>query len=418
MIRVPGWCAGKRGLLLLAMAVSIAGGCESAERDDRSGPVTLAASQVQILGTSDDLASVRDLEVLPDGSVWVFNSLEPYFLGFASDGSLISRHGTAGGGPDEFRMPAGFVAGGLHGEAWAFDYVRHAFVRVSRPDEAWTQVDLPPDAVPPGSVRGGMSLMSQTVRTARLEEEWVVPSSTGSLEDGLPAYHASLMLADLVAVDPRTGSARKLVSLADVLDDPTVGFVATDGGFPLWYRLWAVCGDHLRVHDRVGNQIRGFSLSGSEIEPLELPPVSLTEVTREEFARAVFLLRQAEVTGGVGSRLTEQDSLRVIREISRGLSGQPSELAAYLPRYVDLRCSDEGAIWIQPIDLGAGGLQGSRRWLRIGPTGGTQEVIFPPGFDALRFVGNRAWGVQRDAMDVASIAWIDLAPVVSRLEPG
>ncbi len=399
-----------RGLVHPALVISavVLGSCEPTAATDRTGPVTLAGADVQILGTSDAIASVKDLEVLPDGSVWLLNSLEPYFIGFRPDGSIAARHGEAGGGPNEFRTPVGLLAGGLNGEAWAFDYIRHAFIRISEPEEPWTQLDLPRDQVPAGSVRGGRSLMSQTVRTARLGDELVIPSSTATLQDGLPAYHSGLMLADLAAVDPRTGGVRTVVSLGDVLDDPSAGFVATDGGFPLWYRLWAVCGDHLRVHDRVRNQLRGFVPSGQEIEAIDLPPVTLTAVTSQEFARAVFPLRQAEVTGGVGSRLTEQDSLRIITEMAQRLTGEPHELAVYLPRYVDFACSDAGVMWLQPIDIAAGGLQGGSTWLRIAPDGATRRVTLPPRFDPLRFVADRIWGVQRDDFDVASIAWIDL----------
>ncbi|GMV07478.1 MAG: hypothetical protein AMXMBFR53_37530 [Gemmatimonadota bacterium] len=400
--------AGRRQALLLTLATLTLAGCAPEPEPDASGPLALAASDVSLLGTSDVIAMVRDLEVLPDGSVWILNSVEPYFVGFGADGTVLARHGTAGGGPREFRMPAGLLEGGYEGEAWAFDYVRHAFIRVSEPD-AWAQVDLPAEAIPRGSVRGGMSVMSPTVRTARLGGELVVPWTAATMEAGLPAYRSGILLADFAAVDARSGAARKVVSLREVLEDPYADFVATDGGFPLWYRLWAVCGGYLRVHDRVRNQVRGFTATGEEVAPIPLPVPTLTSVTPEEFARAVFPLRQAEVTGAVGPRLTAEDSVRLIQEMAQRLTGQPHELAAYLPRYVDLRCSDEGVMWLQPIDLDAGGLQGSRTWLRIAGDGTARQVAFPPGFDPHRFVGSRVWGVQRDELDVASVAWIDLA---------
>jgi hypothetical protein len=217
----------------------------------------------------------------------------------------------------------------------------------------------------------------------------------------------AILHADLTALDPKAGSVRSLLTLGDVLDDPSAGFVATDGGFPLWYRLWAVCGDHLRVYDRVRNQLRGFTAAGEEMRPIELPPVRLTEVTPNEFARAVFPLRQAEVTGAVGTRLTAEDSVRVLNDMARELNGEPHELAAYLPRYVDFRCASDGTMWVQPIDLRVGGLKGGAAWLRITPQGATREVRFPERFDALRFTSDRVWGVLRDELDVASVAWIE-----------
>jgi len=290
-----------------------------------------------------------------------------------------------------------------------FDFIRHAFIRVSKPGAAWAQVAIPRDEIPPGTVRGGMSLMSSTVRVARLGDEIIFPWTTETLASGVSSYHRALLRAELAALDPRTGSVRKVVALGEVLDDPSQGFVATDGGFPLWYRLWAVCGDRLRVYDRVRNMLRGFTPTGEEVEPIDLPPVRLTEVTPVEFARAVFPLRQAEATGGVGIRLPAEDSTRLVNQLAQGLEGSPQELAAYLPRYVDFRCSDDGVMWLQPIDLEAGGLQGSSAWLRISPDGGAREIRLPERFDALRFRGNRIWGVQRDELDVGSVTWVELA---------
>jgi hypothetical protein len=252
-----------------------------------------------------------------------------------------------------------------------------------------------------------MNLMSPTVRTARLGSEVIVPWTTATMELGLPAYRMAILHADLAALDPRAGTVRSFLTLGDVLDDPSADFVATDGGFPLWYRLWAVCGDHLRVYDRVRNQLRGFSAAGEEMAPIELPPVRLTEATPTEFARAVFPLQQAEVTGAVGARLTAEDSVRVLNDMARDLKGEPHELAAYLPRYVDFRCTPEGTMWIQPIDLRVGGLRGGAAWLRITAQGATREVRFPERFDALRFTSDRVWGVLRDELDVASVAWIE-----------
>lgn len=305
-------------------------------------------------------------------------------------------------------MPAGLLTGGLDGEVWTFDVVRHAFIRVSEPGEEWSQVAVPQEEIPPGTVRGAMSLVIPTVRIARLGDEVIIPWTTATPDLGWSAYRMALLRADFSALDPRTGSVREVVALGDVFEDPSTGFVATDGGFPLWYRLWAVCGDHLRIHDRVGNQLRGFTGSGREISPISLPPVRLTDVTPIEFARAVFPLRQAEVTGAVGTELTAEDSVRLLNQMAQGLDGGPAELAAYLPRYVDFRCSDDGTMWMQPIDLEIGGLKGGRAWLRIAPDGDVRDIRLPERFDALRFTRDRIWGVQRDAFDVASPAWIGL----------
>ena len=391
-----------------ALLVVFLAGCQPGDSGGDSALLTMTPSDVHLVGSSEAIAQVMDMEILPDGSIWLLNSVEPYFIGFDEEGSIIGLHGSSGGGPEEFRMPAGLLTGGLDDEAWAFDFVRNAFVRISQPDAGWSQIDLPRNEIPPGTVRGGMNILTNTVRTSRLGDELIIPWTTGTLESGVAAYHMALLRANLAALDPKAGSVRNVITLGEVLDDPSVGFVATDGGFPLWYRLWAICGEHLRVYDRVRNQLRGFTGSGEEIDPVDLPPSRLAEVTPLGFARAVFPLRQAEVTGAVGPRLTPGDSVRLLNQMAQQLEGNPEQLAAYLPRYVDFRCSEDGTMWLQPIDLEVGGLKGGPAWLRITAEGEIREVLLPARFDAFRFTRDRVWGVQRDELDIASAAWIEV----------
>jgi len=370
--------------------------------------IQVLPGDVHLLGTEESLAVIRDLEVLPDGSVWILNSLAPFFVGFDSSGEMIAVHGAEGGGPEEYRLPAGFVTGGWGGEAWVFDLGHHALIRVSKPDEDWAEIPLPRTALPPGTTRGGMDMLSPIVRTARLGDVVVLPHSTGTLESGVFSLIASILKAELVRLDPATGAVGRIVRLGETLDDPFVGFEATEGGFPLWRRLWAVCGDHLRIYDRVRNELRGFGVSGAELDPVQLPSMDLSDVTPREFAGAVFGLRQAEVTGGVANRLSPDDSIRILNSMANSVNGNPAQLAGYLPRYVDFRCSDAGTMWLRPLDLEVGGLAGGPDWLRVALDGRSRLVSFPERFDALRFTEDRAWGVQRDEFDVASIAWAEL----------
>ncbi len=390
-------------------ATALLAGCGGAPADDPGTPLELSPADVEVLGTSESLAVVQDLEVLPDGSVWVFNSVEPYFIGFGPDGESLGAHGRAGGGPEEFPMPSAFLAGGWEGEAWVFDLRRHGMIRISRPDADWAEIPLRSESLPPGSIRGGMNLVSAAVRTARLGGEIIVPRARPPGEAGMLALRLSLLGADLVAVDAETAATRTLVTLGDVLDDPSGGFVASEGGFPQWYRLWAPCGENLvRVYDRVRNQLRGFDGSGSEVGPVDLPPVPFTEVSARQFAGAVFELRQAELTGDVRGRLGEADRQRLLNQMAQGVSGSPRELATYLPHYVDFRCSEDGTMWLHPFDPDAGGLNGGPRWLSISSDGVARDVHLPDRFDALRFSDSRIWGVYRDELDVPSVASIPL----------
>lgn len=392
----------------LCVAVSLLACGDAPHGAEPEAPIDLSASPIELLGTSESLSVVRDLEITSDGSIWVLNEHEPYFVGFGPGGVSLGGHGRAGGGPRDFRMPSGFLAGGWQGEAWVFDFVRHAMIRVSQPDEL-AEIPLRSESLAPGSVQGGMNMLVPSVRTATLGREIIVPRSGGTMRDGPLQYRFALLRADLVAVDPVTGGVRTLVALGEVMDDPSGDFIPSEGGFPLWYRLWTVCGtDLVRVYDRLGNQLRGFDGSGTEVEPIDLPPVPFTEVSARQFARAVFGMRQAEVTRAVGVRLTAEDSARVLDQLAGMVQGQPHELASYLPRYVDLRCSEDGTVWMQPLDVELGGLRGGRLWLRIAPDGVARGVRLPERFDAFRFSASRVWGVYRDENDIASVASITL----------
>lgn len=396
-----------------ATALSIMAGltsCDSAPVDVGLGaPIDLSESAIEILGRSDSLTVVRDLELASDGSVWALNSAEPFFAGFGPGGEPLGTHGVPGRGPYDFPRPAGFVASGWQGEVWAFDLVRHAMIRISQPDAEWTEISLRSASLPPGTVQGGMSMLGGTVRTARLGREFIVPRTSETMQSGVLSLRLSLMRPDLIAFDPDTGETRSLVALADVLEDPSDDFIASEGGFPFWYRLWASCGENtVRVYDRVTNQLRGFDGSGAEMPPVDLPPVPFTEITPRQFAGAVFAFRQAELTGDVWSRLSAEDSVRVLNQTARSVSGRPHELASYMPRYVDFRCSEGGTMWLNPVDLDAGGLKGASAWLQIAPDGAIREVRLPARFDALRFSDSRIWGVYRDEFDIPAIASIAL----------
>ena len=399
----------------LRVAASLSGaaflaGCDGAPAgSDPDAPVELGASSIEVLGSSDSLAVVRDLEVASDGSVRVLNSVEPYFIGFGPDGESLGAHGRAGRGPDEFPMPSAFMTGGWQGEVWVLDIMRHAMIRISRPEADWAEVRLQSPSLPRGTLAPGMSMLNSSVRTARLGRELIVPRTNGSMRDGVLQFRFAILEADLIAVDPEAGGVRTVVSLGEVLDDPSGDFIPSEGGFPMWYRLWAPCGENLvRVHDRVRNQLRGFDGSGTEVSPIDLPPVPFTEVSRRQFGEAVFGLRQAEMTGNVRTRLSAEDSVRVMDQLVQMIQGEPHELASYLPRYVDFRCSDDGTMWMHPFGLDSGGLSGGPLWLRIAPDGAIQEVRLPDRFDAFRFSSSRIWGVYRDENDIPSVASIPL----------
>lgn len=395
----------------VALILASQGSCDSVE--SRGNSITLREAEVRIIGTSELIASVQDLEVQPSGVIWVLNSAEPFFIAFGPDGSVTGSHGHRGGGPDEFDSPAGFVVGGIDDSPWVLDRQRHRLISVSEPSGPRREFALPDDALPLGSVSGGMNLLSPLVRTARFGDEVVLPRRSAVPGADIFAFWLGSWSADLVAFHPAMGATRLLVPLGEVLGDPTPHVELSTGGlppFPLWFRLWAVCSDdEIRIYDRLRNEIRGFRRDGTELVAMTLPTPHFTEVAPRQFARAAFDLVVVEGAGAVTPTVAEMssaDSARLIEQSVRRLDATPQQLANILPRYVDLRCGDDGTIWIRPLDLEVGGLGGGPTWLRIARDGGVGEVRFPPRFDPYRFTDGRAWGVQRNELDVPSVAWI------------
>lgn len=410
--RMSAWTRGGIARAAAFVLATLAAACERTPRSSADSPdsaqIVLQGTDVHVFATSESIAVVEDLELLPDGTVWVLNSVEPYFVGFGPDGQVLRMHGRRGGGPEEFGTPASFVVGGMDGEAWVFDRRRHAMIQVSRPDAARSEILLPREAIPPGSVAGGMEFLSNVwVKTAGLGDELIVPRGAAQPES-ISDFWLAAWSADLVALDVGTDSVRSVVSLGSVVGDPSPHFELLDDGFPpfpLWYRLWAVCSDReIRVYDRLRHELRGFTADGTESEASALPPPRYIEVTPRQFARVTFDLavieRAAEVTPGI-AEMSSVDSARIINGLIARLDATPRQLANLLPRYVDFRCTGDGTRWIQPLDIEVGGLSGGPVWLRMAPDGQVNEIRLPERFDPYRFTSERIWGVQRDEFDVA-----------------
>lgn len=207
-------------LVAVAMITGCAPGSDSRGPESRSSSATLdlSSSDIHRFDTPEAIADVRDLEVLDDGQVVVHNSVAPFFVAFDPSGAIAYEYGAQGGGPEEFRMPAGFVVGGIDGDAWVLDLQRHALVRIAGPDAEWTERRI--SAYPPGTLQGGMGLLTSMVRTAAWQEDVVVPHSTGTLQSGPLALVETILKADLALLTPDASQARTVVELGAALDDP------------------------------------------------------------------------------------------------------------------------------------------------------------------------------------------------------
>lgn len=400
---------------LAVLGIAILAACDvPADGGTGAAPIIIEAADLNVVGTSDAIAAVLDLQVLEDGSVWLLNSIDPLFIGFPAGAAEPLLRGRSGGGPEEFGRPAGFVTGAPDGDAWLLDSQRHLLVEIGQSEAPRRELPLPAEAIPPGTIAPGMNLLSSVVRTAKLGDEIVVPRRFEVPGEDVFAYWLGSWSADLVAWSPATGEARVVVSLSEVLGDPRPHLQLGEGlpPFPLWFRLWTACSGELRVYDRLRNQIRSFAADGSELQPLTLPPVHPRSVTPRDFARIAFDMIAVERMGAVPAdptfEMAPADSARLIDQALQRVTASPEQLAAVLPRYVDLRCSPDGTLWLRPIDVARGGLGGGPLWLRFGPEGEMREVRLPERFDPYRFTNERIWGIQRDELDVATVAWLPM----------
>jgi hypothetical protein len=251
---------------MLTLTCALACDGTRGNEDGPGGTLVIPPEAVQLFGTSSSIAVVQDLEVLPDGRIWLLNSIEPFFLGFGPDGEITHEYGNQGGGPEEFRAPRGLVHGGIEGEAWVFDWSRNSLIRISQPEMDWTEITLPPEHVRPGTVIGGRDLTDNRVRLARLGDEVILPRTSAAMADGMMTFWLSIWGADLLALDVEEESIRPLMSLRDVLGDPTssVDMSGDFPPFPIWFRLWAVCDEEqLRVYDRLRNEVPTTSTTSS-----------------------------------------------------------------------------------------------------------------------------------------------------------
>ncbi len=364
------------------------------------------ADRVQPFATSEALAYVVDLEVLPDGRVWLLNSAAPYFVGFEADASPIAPHGTDGEGAREFRRPLGLVEGGVGGEAWVVDEARAAMIRISRPDE-WVERGWDPDSIPPGTLMGADDRSYTWLRTVRLGDVVVLPRTRMQGEGSFPSVWRSMWGADLVAVDS-TGAARTIVSLGEVLGDPGVDtdFEMEIPPMPMWVRLWTVCGSELVVVDRPGNAVRRFDPEGREGGPTPLPSPAWTTVSNDQFARSMLEVAAMEAAGAITLEPPAIDTATMLPTIPPRIRGDGARLASVLPRYTAVHCADDDALWLRRFDPDFGGLRGGRDWLRIDGDGSMTDVRFPERFHPFEFEGGRIWGIHLDALDVPSVAWI------------
>lgn len=384
-----------------AAGTLLLGACGSGGPADGDGRVTVSSESVHVVGTSEVIARVTDLQPAADGRVWVLNSMAPLFVVLGPDGRVEREFGRSGGGPAEFGAPVALVRGPDRGDVWTYDVTRHALIRLSADDRR--DLRLPPDSLSQASL---VSFAGAGIQPAR---PWLEAGSGGVLMartrpgSAEPFSGLGYWNADIVRVRPDSPTAAVEVHtpVTDLLGDPASRYAGARKFLP--FPLWTVCADGTVIlYDPLENELRRVAGNGSAPAPVTLPPERRLEFTFNRFFGMFYRRIQQDFPAG-----DLPDSADLRRRFAAEFDEFESQSASVFPEYADLRCTRDGTLWLQPFDVASGGFGGrGPDWYRISADGSRALVTLPEEFRPFRFEADRVWGTVLNSLGVASVAWI------------
>jgi len=396
------WSVRTSAALLFGAAMSFAASACSSGDDGAATALDEAEvvppGALHVLGTSESLARVQDVKAGAGDTVWVLNSADPFLIAFVVGGGPEPARawGKRGGGPREFVSPS-TLGRGPDGRVWVYDQGRHGLILASGSDEDWTEIALPTDSLPRDRLIGSEQIGMIRPWIASRGRAFVFAVTSAS-EPAAPRFWKT----NLVAVDPADPKPRVVFSTVERLGDPATRWSPLAILMP--HPLWDICvDDKIVAYDPLRNEIRRFHDGGDDGKPIPLPAERSVEVTPDR----VFDIAYRDAIARFPSD-NRPDSAEIRRQFDEQIQAMGAMFGSTFPEYADLRCAANGELWIQRFDIGTGPFGKGPVWLRIAPNGSTRAIRLPDGFTAHEFTRDRVWGVLRDALDVASIAWIDL----------
>lgn len=387
-------------VVLCIPSASLVAACGTGDSQDGERRIEVSSEAVHVVGTSEAIARITDLQSAADGRVWLLNSIEvePFFVELGPDGRVERAFGRSGGGPAEFGAPVALVRG-PDGEVWTYDLLRHALIRIST--EERRDLPLPRDSLSPPQLIGftGAGIFpappwlkgtSRGFLFARLRPGSAEPFS------GLGFWNADIVL---VRADSPAPVLEVHTAVADLVGDPASRYAQARKILP--YPLWAVCGDGtVALYDPLENELRRIAANGRDVTRVGLPEERRVELTFDRMLGMAARDYREKATGEM------PDSAAMARQFEQMYSQWEGQSANVFPEYADLRCNQDGTLWLQPFDVDTGPLARGPNWHRIRQDGSRALVTFPEEFTPLRFEADRIWGTLRDSLGVTSAAWI------------
>jgi hypothetical protein len=382
---------------ILFFIVAMLPGCSPAGGDEQR--VIIPSAAVHVVGTSEVIARVVDLQPADDGRVWLLNSIEPFFVVLNSDGRVERAFGRSGGGPEEFGAPLALVHDTESGGVWTYDLLRHALIEIT--SGQLHSLRLSQDSLAP------TQLVSFAGAGAFPARPWLAVGRGGFLLGRVRAGSAppfsglGLWNADIVLVrrDSTAPAVEIHTPVADLLGRPASRYPRATRILP--YPLWTICVDGtLGLYDPLENELRRVAANGRVLATVALPQERQVELTFDRLFGIAYRQLHDEAAGPL------PDSLDLRRQFTEMFSEWEPQLASVFPEYADLQCARDGTLWLQLFDVAVGILGRGRDWYQISEQGSRTLVTLPEKFRPYRFGPDRIWGTVRDSLGVAFVAWI------------
>ena len=350
----------------------------------------LLDADLHIIAQSDSLHRIRDVELSPDGSLWVLNGQSPFLLRFR-DGRTVEVWGHQGEGPDELGYPVALILEPGNARPTLFDVRKLRWGRLNERGSAdWqplgfrferTLVELQWTSY---GVVFPFYALGERVLTARY---------LAGLENQAGFWYSSI-----IAFEPGTDSAATILRFDSIARSPnvreTLGFALRLIPIP----LWTVCPgvpETIVTYVPIRGQLQWLSAAGDVQRTLQVqePVRRLSDEDLEKFA--MFILD--ENTDGSPSPEAVEEMRRLLRRVRQ-------EFGSQKPTFVGIQCDDQDRIWLQEFSTEHSPVGWGRDWYVFDDGGPMGMVRLPVGFLPRLVHSNWILGILEDSIGLQKVA--------------